>query len=219
MNRVSNFRVAFSLFVLSLVGLIVVLREHRPSFLRPDLHSNAYVSTASGIVSVVDLVKNATVARINVGPDAGELRAHPTEDEIWGVSPTGGFAWVLRTATNQIAAKIPLGGIPYTIDFSSDARLAYTTASSANAVLAIDCRSKQIVNRGSTGSQPVLARITPDGKSVLVVNHGDATLGIHDAKTLIPKAAVPVVLGPDDVTVLPDSSVAFVMSRSEKRIY
>jgi len=218
MNRVSNFRAAFSLFVLSLTGLIVLLREHRPSFLRPDLHSNAYVSTANGIVSVVDLVKNATVARINVGPDVGELRAHPSEDEIWGVSPRGGLEWVLKTTTNQIAAKIPLGGAAYTIDFSQDARLVYTTASSSNAVLAIDCSSKQIVKRANTGSQPVLARITPDGISVVVVNHGDATLGIHDAKTLISRVAVPVVPNPDDVTVLPDSSVAFVMSRLEKKI-
>src|SRR5215475_12438153 len=156
MNRISNFRAAFSLFVLSLIGLIVILREHRPSFLRPDLHSNAYVSTASGVVSVVDLVKNATVARVSVGPDVGEMRAHPTEDEIWGVSPTGGFAWVLKTATNQIAAKIPLGGATYTIDFSLDAKLAYSTASSANAVVAIDCLSRQIVKRATTGSQPVL---------------------------------------------------------------
>src|SRR5262245_17729448 len=97
MNRVSNFRAAFSLFVLSLTGLIVLLREHRPSFLRPDLHSIAYVSTASGIVSVVDLVKNATVARVNVGPDVGELRAHPSEDEIWEVVPKCGLMWVLQT--------------------------------------------------------------------------------------------------------------------------
>jgi len=218
MNRVSNFRAAFSLFVLSLTGLIVLLREHRPSFLRPDLHSNAYVSTASGVVSVVDLVKNATVARVSVGPDVGELRAHPSEDEIWGVSPGGGSAWVLRAATNQIVARIPLGGAPYTIDFSSDAKLAYTTASSANAVVSIDCASKQIVKRANTGSQPLLARITPDGKSLLVVNHRDGTLGIHDAKTLAQRSTVPVIPNPDDVAVLPDSSVAYVMSRSEKRI-
>jgi len=218
MNRVSNFRAAFSLFVLSLTGLIVLLREHRPSFLRPDLHSNAYVSTTNGIVSVVDLVKNATVARVNVGPDVGELRAHPSENEIWGVSPTGGFVWVLKTTTNQIGAKIPLGGTPYTIDFSSYGKLVYTTASSANAVVAIDCGLKQIVKRATTGSQPVLARITPDGKSVLVINHGDATLGIHDARTLISKATVSVVPNPDDVAVLPDSSVAFVMSRLETKI-
>ena len=90
MNRVSKFRVAFLLLALSVAGLVVVVREHRPSFLRPDLHSMAYVTTASGVVSVVDLVKNSTIARVSVGPDASDLRAHPSLKEIWGVSPAGG---------------------------------------------------------------------------------------------------------------------------------
>src|SRR5690349_24718860 len=110
MNRVSKFRVAFFLSILLLAGLILILREHRPSFLRPDLHSMAYVTTANGAVSVVDLVKNSTIARVPVGPDASELRAHPKRKEIWGVSPTGGYVWVLDASTNQVTAKIPAGG-------------------------------------------------------------------------------------------------------------
>src|SRR5579859_3182118 len=132
MNRVSKFRVAFVLSGLSLAGFIVLLREHRPSFLRPDLHSMAYVSTASGLVSVVDLVKNSTIARVSVGPDASGLRAHPNRKEIWGVSPAGGYVWVLDASNNQVTAKIPTAGAPYSIDFSLDAKLAYATSSSSN---------------------------------------------------------------------------------------
>src|SRR5882672_2995652 len=102
MNRVSKFRVAFVLFGLSLASLIMLLREHRPSFLRPDLHSMAYVTTASGVLSVVDLVRNSTTARVPVGPDAAELRAHPDRKEIWGASPAGGYVWVLDASTNQV---------------------------------------------------------------------------------------------------------------------
>src|SRR5215831_13091478 len=126
MNQVSKFRVAFLLFVLSLGALVVLLREHRPSFLRPDLHSNAYVSMAAGEVAVVDLVKNSTIARVRVGPDAAELRAHPSQKEVWGVSPAGGYVWVLDASRNQVSAKIASGGNPYTIDFSPDGKLAYT---------------------------------------------------------------------------------------------
>jgi DNA-binding beta-propeller fold protein YncE len=64
----------------------------------------------------------------------------------------------------------------------------------------------------------VLAKATADGKSVLVVNHRGATLGIHDASTLAVRILVPVVPQPEDVVVLPDSSVAFVLSRSQHRI-
>ena len=142
MNRISKFRVAFLLSVLSVAGFIVLLREHRPSFLRPDVHSNAYVTTADGLVSVVDLVKNATVARISVGPDASDLRSHPTRNEIWGVSPTGGYVWVLDATNNSIKTKIPTGGAPQSIDFSPDAKLAYTASSAGNSLLAIDCATK-----------------------------------------------------------------------------
>src|SRR5260221_12174717 len=143
MNRVSKFRVAFVLFVLSLGGLVVILREHRPSFLRPDLHSNAYVTTAGGLVAVVDLVKNSTIARVSVGPDASDLRAHPNLKEIWGVSPAGGYVWVLDASNNQLKTKISIGGSTHFIEFSPDGQLADTNAMACEFPLAIDWTTKQ----------------------------------------------------------------------------
>jgi YVTN family beta-propeller protein len=69
-----------------------------------------------------------------------------------------------------------------------------------------------------TGGEPVLARVTPDGKSVLVLNHRDATLGIHDAETLALRGTVGIVKQPEKVAILPDSSLAFVLSRTEHRL-
>ena len=64
----------------------------------------------------------------------------------------------------------------------------------------------------------MVARVTPDGKSVLVVNHRDATLTIHDPRSLAERAAVNVVAAPDDVAILLDSAIAFVMSRSNTKL-
>jgi YVTN family beta-propeller protein len=94
----------------------------------------------------------------------------------------------------------------------------YTAASGSDAVVAIDCQTHAIVARGRTGHEPVLARATPDGKSVLVVNRRDGSLGIHDAATLSLRARVPVVALPEDVAVMGDSSLAFVLSRTEPRL-
>jgi DNA-binding beta-propeller fold protein YncE len=94
----------------------------------------------------------------------------------------------------------------------------YAAASGSDAVVAIDCQTHAIVAHGRAGHEPVLARATPDGKSVLVVNRRDATLGIHDAATLSLRGRVPVVAQPEDVAVLGDSSVAFVLSRTEPRL-
>ena len=38
MNRPKNFRVYFLVAALAVGGMVLLLREHRPSFLRPDLH-------------------------------------------------------------------------------------------------------------------------------------------------------------------------------------
>ncbi|HEV1994140.1 MAG TPA: hypothetical protein VGR03_07410 [Candidatus Acidoferrum sp.] len=222
MNRPKNFRVYFLLAALAIAGLVVLLREHRPSFLRPDLHLSAYVTTADGNVTVVDLVKLKAVARIAVGPGLSGIREHPTRPEVFGVSTAGGYVWIIDPRANhftgQVTARIPVGPLPYALDFSPDGNRIYTTASGNDTLLVIDAKSRAIVARAPTGSEPVLAHVTPDGKTVLVVNRRNGSLGIHDAATLALRGSVSVVAQPEDVVVLPDSSLAFVLSRTERRI-
>ena len=222
MNRPKNFRAYFLLAALAISGLVVLLREHRPSFLRPDLHLCAYVTSADGNVTVVDLVKLKAVARIAVGPGLSGMREHPTRPEVFGVSSTGGYLWILDARANnftgQVIARIAVGPLPYALDFSPDGNRIYTTASGDNTLVAIDVRSRAIIARAATGREPVLAHATPDGKTVLVVNRRDGTLGIHDSATLVQRGSVSVIAQPEDVAVLPDSSLAFVLSRSERRI-
>jgi YVTN family beta-propeller protein len=222
MDRPKNFRAYFLLAALAISGLVVLLREHRPSFLRPDLHLCAYVTSADGNVTVVDLVKLKAVARIAVGPGLSGMREHPTRPEVFGVSSTGGYLWILDARANnftgQVIARIAVGPLPYALDFSPDGNRIYTTASGDNTLVAIDVRSRAIIARAATGREPVLAHATPDGKTVLVVNRRDGTLGIHDSATLVQRGSVSVIAQPEDVAVLPDSSLAFVLSRSERRI-
>jgi len=222
MNRPRNFRAYFLLAALVIGGIVLLLREHRPSFLHPDLHLCAYVTTADGNVTVVDLVKLKAVARIAVGPGLSGMREHPTRPEIFGVSSTGGYVWILDPRANhftgQVTARIAVGPLPYALDFSPDGNRIYTTASGNNTLLAIDVKSRGVVGRAPTGREPVLARVTADGKTILIVNRRDGTLGIHDAATLVQRGTVSVVAQPEDVAVLPDSSLAFVLSRSERRI-
>jgi YVTN family beta-propeller protein len=190
------------------------------------LHLSAYVTTADGNVTVVDLVKLKAVARIPVGPELSGMREHPTRPEVFGVSSTGGYVWILDPRfdpldghfTGQVTARIAVGPLPYALDFSPDGKRVYTTASGNDTLLAIDARSRAVVARAQTGREPVLAHATPDGKSILVVNRRDGSLGIHDAMTLALRGSVSVVAQPADVAVLPDSSLAFVLSRSDRRL-
>jgi YVTN family beta-propeller protein len=218
MSRPRNFRVYFLVAGLAFGGLVVLLREHRPSFLRPGLRLYAYVTTADGNVTVVDMVKLKAFSRLYAGPGLSGMREHPTRAEVYGVSSTGGYIWVLNTRANQITARIPVGPLPYAIDFSTDGKWLYTTTSGNDSLMMIDLQRRAIVAFARTGHEPVLARVTPNGKSILVVNRRDGTLGIHDAGTLALRATVSVVPQPDDVAVLPDNSMAFVLSRSERRV-
>jgi len=218
MSHRRNFRVFFLLVILLIAGLIELLREHRPSFLRPGLRLYAYVTTADGSVTSIDLVKLTAFSHLYVGPGLSGMREHPTRAEVWGVSSGGGFVWVLNTRANQIAARIQVGAQPYALDFSRDGSRVITTASGSDSLVAIDCQSHAVLGRAKTGGQPVVARVTPDGKSILVVNKRDATLGVHDATTLAAREAISVVPQPEDVAVLPDGSLAFVLSRTERRL-
>src|SRR5713226_5761844 len=169
-NPFRNARAVALTAVLLVGAAILLLREPRVSFLRPGLQLNAYVSTADGSVAVLDLVRLRAVARIGVGPGLSGMREHPTRAEVWGVSSQGGYAWVLNANVNQIAARVPVGAMPYALDFSVDGERVYAAASGSDAVVAIDCQTHAIVANGRTDHEPVLARATPDGKSVLVVN-------------------------------------------------
>src|ERR1700686_3358889 len=112
MNRPHNFRVYFLLGVLLIVGVVQLLREHRPSFLRPGLRLCAYVSTADGSVTVIDLVKLAAAARIPIGQGLSGMREHPTRAEVWGVSSAGGYLWGIKAAGTQVTGPISVGAVP-----------------------------------------------------------------------------------------------------------
>ncbi len=224
MPRAKNFRVYFVLIILFISLVIVLLREHRPSFLRPGLHLYAYVSSSTdGTVTVLDLISFRAIAKVYAGPALAEILEHPKRPEIWGVSSAGpnstaGYIWVIDTRTNQLAARIPVGSLPYSLDFSPKSDRVFTTASANDQLIAIDCATRSIIGKAKTGAQPVQARITADNRFILVVNHRAGTLGIHDAATLQQRAEVPVIPDPEEVVALPDASVAFVMSRTQTRI-
>jgi len=206
-----NLRFCFLLVVLAISATCQLSKEHRPSILNPGLKMYAYV-TSQGDASlvVVDLVGLAVVKRIPVGAGPSGLRAHPTRDEIWGVSTGTGHAWVVDTRRGEIVAQIPVGASPFAVELSPDGSRAYVAASGAGTVVAIDCATRKIVARAHPGRHPWLARAAPDGKLLVVSNRGDDSITLLDAATLAVLATIPVASQPEQIVILPDSSKAFV---------
>jgi DNA-binding beta-propeller fold protein YncE len=220
MSVVKNFRAYFALLLLLVSAIVVLLREHRPSFLRPNLHMYAYVSSTDGTLTVIDLVRLQAVNKLDLGLPAvniSDLREHTKRNEIWGASSSGNFVFVLDTPSNQIT-RIPVGNSPYSIDFSLTGDRIYTTTNNPDQLVAIDTASRQVYGRAHTNSEPVQARITPDGKNIIVTNRRANVLSIHDARTLQFLSSIPVIPQPDEVAITPDSAVAFVMSRTQTRL-
>lgn len=217
MSFPKNYRAYFLFSILVVFGAIVLLREHRPSFLRPNLHMYAYVSTSDGALTVIDLAKLQSIAKIPVGPAISDLREQAKRDEIWGVSTAGGYLFVLDTPTNQVT-RIPVGPSPYSLDFSASDDRIYTTAAGSDQLVAVDTASRQVYGRAHTNPEPIQARLTPDAKNIVVVNRRAGMLSIHDARTLQLLNSVHVIPQPDEVVITPDSSLAFVMSRTQNRL-
>ena len=63
----------------------------------------------------------------------------------FGVSPAGGFVWVFDARPYQVSTRIPVGPLPYELDFSSDGTRLYTTTSGNDTLLVIDVRSRVVL--------------------------------------------------------------------------
>ena len=217
MSHSKNPRLYIALVLLLIFATIILLHEHRPSFLRPNLHMYAYVATSDGSLTVIDLAGLQVVAHIPVASDISDLREHTSRDEIWGVSSVDGCVWVLDAPSSQLT-RIPVGPLPYAIDFSPSGNRVYTTSSANDQLIAVDPASRTVLGRAKTGAEPVAVRATPDNNKVVVLNRRASTLSIHDAPTLQQLASVPVAAQPDQVAILPDSTLAFVVSHSQNRL-
>lgn len=214
-----NFRLLLALALLLFGASRQIAKERSSSTLRPGARLYAYVgNTGDGTVTAIDLVSLRAVATIPVGPAPSGLRAHPTRDEIWGVSTTGGYAWVIDAPSGQLAARIPIGEGAFALDFSPDGSKAYVAASHAGTVVAIDCKERRVIATARLGREPWLVRSTPDGSTLLVTLRGAALLALLDAGTLREAGHVVVAPQPEQILILPGGDKAFVSAAGSQQV-
>jgi YVTN family beta-propeller protein len=82
----------------------------------------------------------------------------------------------------------------------------------------IDLEKRIVIGNIRVGAAPGLARVSPDGATVVVSNRGDNTVSIIDAKLLRVRATLPVCQQPEDIAILPDSSKAFVSCSGSSQV-
>lgn len=213
MNWRSHLRLTVTLVLLAAAATCEVMRERRPTILRPGVRLYAYVANrGDGTVTAVNLVSLEPVATIPVGPAPGSVLALPKRKQIWGVSSGAGSVWVIDAPTGRVD-RIPVCGDPASLVFSPDKSRAYVACGSGG-VVAVDCATRRVVARerhAPRGGASVVAA-APNGKWVLAANREEASVSLLDAATLKILATLPAAPDPDSIVILPDSSKAFVGS-------
>src|SRR6266403_490645 len=220
MNRPKNFRAYFVVAALGIGGIVLLLREHRPSFLRPDLHLSAYVTTADGNITVVDLVKLKTVARIPVGPGLSGMREHPTRPEVFGVSSAGGYVWILDPRfdpldghfTGQITARIAVGPLPYALDFSPDGKRSLVVNRRGGSLGMHDARTLALRGSVSVVAQPADVAVLPDSSLAFVLSHTERRLSVVDLRRDVLLTNLELAGVPTDMLLKPDGGELYVIS-------
>ena len=100
-------------------------------------------------------------------------------------------------------------GVQRILDAMKGAR-AYVANAASNNVSVIDLAARKEIAVVGAGEGPGLARISPDGESLVISNRTSGSTSIVDARSLRLRSVFTGCPGATDIAILPDSSKAFV---------
>jgi len=167
----------------------------------------------SNTVSVIDVFAFNVIKTIPVGNAPGAIAANPRRNEIYVANAESNNVSVIDAEKNAVIATIGVHRAPVAISVSADGKRAYVANSGSNNVSIIDLEAKRVAATVTAGVAPAKALISPDGKTVVVSLRGESATAIIDAVSERLRTKIPLTdcIQPDDVTILPDSSKAFVV--------
>jgi YVTN family beta-propeller protein len=151
----------------------------------PDA-SKAYVVNKNDklFVTVIDLKKRAIVARIPAPNGTEGIAASPDGMFVVAVDHSEPKILVMNPESDQVVVAIPLEGntkAAFKPRFSLDGSkllVCNLTERLVNIIDVADAHGKQHVL--TVGKDPMGFAFAPDGKTVLVANHGDGTVSVID---------------------------------------
>jgi YVTN family beta-propeller protein len=151
----------------------------------PDA-SKAYVANKNDklYVTVIDLKKRSIIARIPAPNGTEGIAASPDGKHVVAVDHSEPKLLVIDTATDTVEVTLPLEGntkASFKPRFSlegSKLLVCNMTESLVNVIDTADAHGKQHVIK--VGKDPMGFAFAPDGKTVLVANHGDGTVSVLD---------------------------------------
>jgi YVTN family beta-propeller protein len=114
----------------------------------------------------------------------------------------------------QVVGVIATGAGPAGMALDQRLKRAYIALSGGDAIEVIDVAAGEITNRIrlDTGDRPQELALTPDGRSLLVVNNGSNTVSFVDPVSLFELTRINVGNGPNSVLIDPRGRRAFVFN-------
>lgn len=135
-------------------------------------------------------------------------------------SPEAGTLTVIDRHSRQVAAVAHLGGEPQGIALSESLLRAWVALAAEDAIAVVDLVDRVVLSRIRlrAGDRPREVALTPDERTLLVVNQGTSTLSFVDPVAQVELDRVPV--GRDPVSLLLDRAGknAYVCSRTASSV-
>jgi YVTN family beta-propeller protein len=114
----------------------------------------------------------------------------------------------------QVVGLIATGAGPAGMALDQRLKRVYVALSGEDAIEVIDITGQEIINRVrlDTGDRPQELALTPDGRSLLVVNNGSNTVSFIDPISLFERAKINVGNGPNSILIDSRGRRAFVFN-------
>jgi YVTN family beta-propeller protein len=114
----------------------------------------------------------------------------------------------------QVVGVIATGAGPAGMALDQRLKKVYVALSGEDAIEVIDITAQEIINRIrlDTGDRPQELALTPDGRSLLVVNNGSNSVSFVDPVSLFELTRINVGNGPNSILIDPRGRRAFVFN-------
>ncbi len=149
----------------------------------PSLHAQTSAFVVNPVTGAIDQVVVPTMQlRASGGLAAGRSpRAFvlvPGSSRAWVASATGNSVTAYDTATQQIAAAVPLTAAPHSLAVCVNGARVYVSVPDANAVVVIATATNTVEATVTVGSRPLGLALSRDGNRLYVANSGGRSISV-----------------------------------------
>jgi YVTN family beta-propeller protein len=171
-------------------------------------------------VVVINTISRKIVATLIMGEKAKPVRLaiQPDERYVWvGLDDSPSVA-AIDTATNKLAAMVPVGKGLHNLAFTDDSRFVYVTNSAADTVSAIETKTLTKVADINVAKTPVPITYSSASRLFYVAGINGASISVIDPNKQREVASIPVKRGVVALRFAPAGRYAFAVNQVESTV-